>query len=102
MSEDPHISSYLFWKLSILIATLDKIHELISRKTEDIELDVDDKAYLDSARLILKSAEVSLDSIKDVIESLKTPSARNYFFNLYNNAKEKLDLILEEINKRKY
>ena len=98
MSEDPYISSYLFWKLSILIATLDKIHELLNEILKGIELDVDDRIYMDSARLIIKSAEVSLNSIKDVIESLRTPSAKNYFYKLYNNARDKLDLILKEMN----
>lgn len=100
MSDDPVVSSYLFWKLSILIATLDRIHELLDRKKKDIELNVNDKVYLDSAKLILKSTEVSLNSIREIIESLRTPSAKKYFFRLYSNAIRKLDLILGEISKK--
>ncbi len=100
MSEDAQISSFLFWKLSIILATLDKIYDLLSGRYEEIEIDIDDKAYIDSARTIIKSTEISLKTVREIIESLKTTTARNYFFELYNKAKGKLELVIDLVNKK--
>lgn len=100
MRDDPAKSAYLFWKLSILINTLDKMREILSKKEIGEELDIDEKAFFDNAKLILKSSEVSLQSIKDVIDSLSSISAKNYFYTLYQRARSKLVQVKEYLTEK--
>lgn len=100
MRDDPAKSAYLFWKLSILINTLDKMREILSKKEIGEELDIDEKAFFDNAKLILKSSEVSLQSIKEVIDSLSSMSAKNYFYTLYQRARSKLVQVKEYLTEK--
>lgn len=98
MSDDPAKAAYLFWKLSIIINTLDKMRELLSRREIGNELDIDEKAFVENASLILRSTEVSLEATKEVIDSLASLTAKNYFYNLYRSAKSKLGLLKDQLD----
>jgi len=96
MEEEANLATFLFWKLSIILTTIQKCRTIVTKEIKKIPLKISERELIKQAKEIIRAIKKDLTELDEKIKKLENVSIREYFEKLRKRCLEELNE-LEEI-----